>query len=237
VPDLTQLLTLQALDTTLTQLHHRRSHLPEHVARTEADAAIAKLMADSAADRQAASGLQERMTALEHHVHEYDHRIEQLTAQMYSDAARSPRDLQAIEHDLASIRTKRSELEDVELALIDELEPFETRLSQVDAQISEQRIRIEELDTAIVAAQRAIDDQAAAAVVQRQEVVAQMDASLLATYEQVRSANRGIGAARLEHGTCGSCKLKIAAVELDRIRHLADDVLVRCDECGAILVR
>jgi uncharacterized protein len=153
VPDTNQLLTLQALDTNLTQLHHRRGHLPEHAAKAEAEATIAKLLADSSSDRQTVSGLQQRMAELETQVHEYDHRIEQLTAQMYSDAARSPRDLQAIEHDLASIRLKRSELEDQELSLIDELEPFEAKVAEIDDQVAGQRSQIEQLDAAIASAQ------------------------------------------------------------------------------------
>jgi predicted nucleic acid-binding Zn-ribbon protein len=36
---------------------------------------------------------------------------------------------------------------------------------------------------------------------------------------------------------CQACHLALPATEVDRIRHLPADALVRCEHCGAILVR
>jgi predicted nucleic acid-binding Zn-ribbon protein len=36
---------------------------------------------------------------------------------------------------------------------------------------------------------------------------------------------------------CQACHLALPATEVDRIRHLPPDTLVRCEHCGAILVR
>ena len=59
---------------------------------------------------------------------------------------------------------------------------------------------------------------------------------LLAEYERLRARLGGIGAARLEHGTCMGCRMKLPATELDRIKHQSPDELVHCDQCGRILV-
>jgi uncharacterized protein len=237
VSDVGQLLALQQLDTVLTQLHHRRGHLPEHTERSEAQQAIIAEHGRSAADRTAAAELAAKMADIEHQVHEYDARIEQLTSQMYSDAARSPRDLQAIETDIASIKLKRSELEDTELELIEAFEPIDQRVRASDATIAAHTTRIAALDEAILVAQQGIDIEAAANMERRKSLAATIEPSLIEQYERIRSNNKGIGAAALEHGTCMSCKLKLPAVELDRIRQLPSDALIRCDECGAILVR
>jgi predicted nucleic acid-binding Zn-ribbon protein len=59
----------------------------------------------------------------------------------------------------------------------------------------------------------------------------------LRLYEQIRTGNRGVGAARLVGMNCQACHLALPATEVDRIRHLPADALVRCEHCGAILVR
>jgi hypothetical protein len=71
----------------------------------------------------------------------------------------------------------------------------------------------------------------------RSALVPGIPANVLALYEQVRTSNRGMGAARLVGGNCQACHLALPATEVDRIRHLAPDAIARCEHCGAILVR
>ncbi len=232
-----QLLELQGHDTTLLQLHHRRGHLPEHTAHSEAQAAIEQLTATTAADRQAHQALSAKMHALEAQVHELDLKIDGLNAQLFGTAATSPKELQALEADIASVRKYRSELEDAELELIEAFEPHDAVVSKADTEVAALRAQQEQLVNDIAQAQTAIDQQAADRLAARQALAASLDPQLVALYEKIRANNKGIAVARLEHGTCQACRLKISAVELDRIKHLSSDVLVQCEECSTILVR
>src|ERR671932_37908 len=56
-------------------------------------------------------------------------------------------------------------------------------------------------------------------------------------YEQLRTKLGGIGAARLVNARCSGCHLPLPATELDRIRREPPDALIRCDQCGRVLVR
>ena len=64
-----------------------------------------------------------------------------------------------------------------------------------------------------------------------------VSSELLDNYEKLRSRLGDSGVARLEHGTCMGCHMKMPATELDRIRHQPPDVIVYCEQCGRILVR
>ena len=66
---------------------------------------------------------------------------------------------------------------------------------------------------------------------------ARLPEALASRYETLRSRLAGIGAARIVDGRCGGCHLSLPSVELDRIKHLAPDAVVTCDQCGRILVR
>ncbi len=231
------LIELQAHDSALSQLHHRRSHLPEHSATTELQQTMARLSADSQTTREANQVLSDKMAKIETAVHDLDEKIAAVEATMFSGTITSPRELQGFEADIASLKKRRSELEDDELALIEQAEPLESSLAVVDAKCAEAQAEVDRLALSIIAAQAEIDVEAARHVAERAALVATLDPPTVTLYEATRAKNRGVGASVLEHGTCMSCKITLPAIELDRIRHLPPDELVRCEECSVIIVR
>ena len=70
----------------------------------------------------------------------------------------------------------------------------------------------------------------------RDTLAATLDPDLSALYERQRS-HGGPGAARLLGHRCGACRIEIDRGELARISAAADDELVLCPECNAILLR
>jgi hypothetical protein len=67
-------------------------------------------------------------------------------------------------------------------------------------------------------------------------LTATLDPALSALYERQR-AGGGPGAGQLLGHKCGACRIEIGRGELSRISAAAEDELVRCPECGAILLR
>ena len=56
-------------------------------------------------------------------------------------------------------------------------------------------------------------------------------------YEKVKGSGGGVGAALLIGNTCDGCRLAINAVEMERIKSLDSEEVLRCEECRRILVR
>lgn len=235
--DLDTLLTLQGHDTALAQLHHRRSHLPEQAELADIERQVTALEADTAPVRAAHDALVAKESALEHQVGDIETKVAEVSARMYSGTVTAPRELQSMEADIASLKKRRSELEDTELALMEEREPIDAQLAAAMERRNGLDARAAALRVAITEAQIVIDAEAQHHGAERSATAALVPADLLATYERIRAKNRGVGIARLEHGTCMSCGLKLPAVELDRIKSLPADSAPSCEECGAILVR
>jgi predicted nucleic acid-binding Zn-ribbon protein len=59
---------------------------------------------------------------------------------------------------------------------------------------------------------------------------------LVTLYERQR-ARGGAGAGQLQGRRCGACRIEIDKGELARISAAAEDDVLRCPECGAILLR
>ena len=71
----------------------------------------------------------------------------------------------------------------------------------------------------------------------RADLAGGIDDKLLALYDRIRDSSGGLGAAEFTHGRCGGCRLELNPVDVSAIERAASDEVVRCEECGRILVR
>jgi predicted nucleic acid-binding Zn-ribbon protein len=71
----------------------------------------------------------------------------------------------------------------------------------------------------------------------RSATIEGIEKALVDLYDKIRETTGGAGAAALSAGSCMGCNLSVNAVELKRMSELAEDEVVRCEECRCILVR
>jgi predicted nucleic acid-binding Zn-ribbon protein len=73
----------------------------------------------------------------------------------------------------------------------------------------------------------------------RAEAAAGIEPGLIELYEKVRASVNlsGVAVAALENGRCSGCRVDLAPQELQRMRVLSADAVIRCEECRRILVR
>lgn len=231
-----RLLDVQDHDTRLAQLAHRRGRLPElaeldelaEQARTAADAQVGA--------RTVVEDLQRALAKAEGDVEQVRRRSERDQARL--DAGQgSPKDMQALQHEVASLAERQVVLEDVELEIMERLEEATTELDRVTAQAEGIAARTAETTRRRDAALAEIEQEEAEQARARADAAAGLAADLLALYERIREANAGIGAARLHQRRCEGCRLELNTTDLGRLREAAEDAVVRCEECGRILVR
>jgi predicted nucleic acid-binding Zn-ribbon protein len=233
---LERLLDVQAHDTAVDQLEHRRAHLPERAELDSVEQRIAEVearLAEVQAARDETSTRQERYERETAHV---ELRIAEIEKRMYSGAVSASRELQAMSAEVESLKERRSSLEDNVLATMEEAEPVDADIERLLEERAEHDAVAERLRAAVAEAQVAID----ADLIREREARARasdgVPDDLLATYEKLRARLGGVGAARLVGSSCQGCHLTLPATELDRIRRGPHDTLVFCDQCGRILV-
>ena len=231
------LLDLQQLDTSLTQLNYRKSHLPEQEQLNDVLRRLNALSSRCAPVLATRAALDARQSSLEGQIHEVDAKIDAANKQLYGGAVTSSRELQALEADVASLKRYRSELEDTEIEVLMEREPVDAEVLLADAEQHRLDAEAAQCRVAVAEAAVAIDKDVTDLSGRRSGLVAMIEPRVLANYDAIRTKNNGVGAARLEHGTCMSCRLKLSAVHLDALRKMAETAMAFCDQCGSILVR
>ena len=132
---------------------------------------------------------------------------------------------------------RQADLEEVELEVMERLEAHErvlTDLTQAHEALVARRTEVEaERDAAFAA----LDADAEQVRALRAETIAPLDASLVAIYERLRTRLHGVGVAALRHGRSEGSGLMVPGTELARIKALAPDEIVYCEDSGRILVR
>ncbi|HEY2671897.1 MAG TPA: C4-type zinc ribbon domain-containing protein [Rugosimonospora sp.] len=231
-----RLLDLQALDTALSQLAHRRRNLPQTAELDRLARQIAAADDERVKAQVGVDDLDRDIARLEKDVDQV--RTRKNKDQSRLDAGTGPaRELEALQHELASLSRRQSELEDAELEFMEQREQAEAALNQTINRLTEARKEREEVE--------ASRDQALAEIAKDEEfrasgrapIVADLPADLVALYDRIRESSGGIGAAMLRAGRCEGCRLELFGSELSAVRSAAKDEVVRCEECRRILIR
>ena len=232
-----RLLELADLDAELGRLEHRRRTLPEH-------AELARLEQREGELRDEITTLEAREGDLRREQSKSDADVEQVRSRIGRDRTRldagqvsSPRELENLQSEIESLLRRQSDLEDVELGVMERLEAVQARLKEAGAERASVGVELESVRGSRDAALAELAGLSARATDQRSAVAAQEPADLLELYERLRVQHSGVGAAALRRGQCQGCHLTLNTADLNVIRAAAPDDVVRCEECRRILVR
>jgi predicted nucleic acid-binding Zn-ribbon protein len=144
--------------------------------------------------------------------------------------------LTELQHELQTLERRQASLEDSLLEVMERREELQTRQADELAEIDKLQIKLTEAQQARDDAHSEIDQLRHQSASRRDELVSALDADLVALYERQRSRG-GPGAGLLQGRRCGACRIEIDRGELSRISAAAEDDVLRCPECGAILLR
>jgi uncharacterized protein len=231
------LLQIQAQDTRLDQLAHRRRSLPE--------AAEAERVATERAELERRLGIVEvRLTDLAREQRKAESDVEQVRTRKARDEQRlqagqvgSPKELESLQHEIESLTRRQSDLEDVELEIMERLESATSRHTDLQARKTELETRLSDTEQARDATYASIDAEVEQVRRERADSAAGITDELLAAYEKSRAQHGGVGAAALRQRRCEGCRMELDASYLASIATAPPERVLRCEECNRILVR
>lgn len=227
------MLEVQIVDTAIDQLRHRLEHLPESTAVAAAVARQRGLEDELRVARGESDTLTGEVDAGEARTEEIRRHLERLDRQMKTIIA--PREAEALQREIDTLRAEMSEIDDRCLAAMDALGALESRTSELS--------RAVEAAGNDVASARSAEATAAAevrAVIEeqlglREATAASVPAAMLASYDTRRRQLAGVAVARLVGLSCGGCHVDISRSEADQLAKAPDDER-ECPNCSRWLV-
>ena len=230
-----RLLDLQAADTALAQLAHRRASLPELAEIAERSRLAADLNNEVVDAQTAAADIADEQQRLEADVEVVRSRAQRDEARLQAGGLPA-KELESLQHEIATLARRQSTLEDEVLETMERAEQAAAALAGASSRLDAVKAELAELERRRDQAFAEIDAAVAEKVPQRAEIATELPADLLALYEKAR-AQSGHGAALLKQRRCDGCRIELSGGELAGVRTAAPEAVVRCENCRAILVR
>jgi predicted nucleic acid-binding Zn-ribbon protein len=231
-----QLLVLQDHDFAIDDLRRRLGVLPERAAAHElnerrhtAEAELARLAGEL-------EKLASEEAAIEASLATTEQRADSLDATLRAPGS-ATRDAQAIIHEIDQLRAQASELEESGLALLEQRDALLAEQAENQRVLEEVAVEAPKVLAALHDAEGEAGRELAALEAERAAAAAEVEASVLATYERLRPRLDGVAVARVHAGACTGCHIQLSASDLDRFNRLAPGQTTTCEQCSRLLIR
>ena len=232
-----RLLDLQALDSALDRLAHKRKTLPQIAEIAKLDGLLDSLRSDVVLGEATVSDLQRELDKAEADIEQVRVRRKRDEERLSSGAITQPKQLEELQHEVATLNKRQSDLEDAELEVMERMEEAQARLAELVAARTEHEtargVLVDQREEAFLE----IDTEVRSLTEQRGPMAAEIPADLLALYEKIRAAEGGVGAGPIERGRCGGCHVDLMNNEKAEYRSAPTDEVLRHESCGRIVVR
>ncbi|MEY4360749.1 MAG: hypothetical protein RL391_55 [Actinomycetota bacterium] len=233
--DLAALYGLQVVDTAIEQAEHARPRLPEIVQHSAGLAELKAVRSDIENVRRQQQSAQDELDRIERESSEIDAQRAKFEKQLKTII--SPREAEALQHEMQSLAAHRNELDDRGIELLEASSAADEEIvALVDREgraVAAESVLLEQRQRAEVEADRVLADLRA----KRIEIAAVIAPTDLVDYERRRASFGGIAVSRIEHGMCTGCRMDISIAELDSIKRQPAEINVECPNCNRFLLR
>ena len=228
------LLDIQAIDTKLSQLDHQAKSLPEHAALQQLAVENSELLVTLAEQKGVLEDARIELKRVESDVEVVEARITRDSARL--QASSSVKDVAALEQELAALKKRRFDLEEIELTVMEKVEEQDAVVGHLGEQVGSLQGRMADLEGIRDSSTRLLDEAREKANASRTALVAQVSPELMALYEKQRQ-RYGSGASLLRGGVSLASGVKLNENDMVTIRAAAPDDVIMCPDSNAILVR
>jgi hypothetical protein len=236
IADQRSILDIQNFDFATSTLNNKAANLPEI-------AQVSQLTIKQNNARDLRIAAETELSDVKRELARAEGDVEQIVTRINRDEARmasgqgAAKELEQLQHELGTLATRRSELEEVELEIMMRVDGIKERIETLKSEEAALGLEVANLEISKENALTVIGSDISAIGEDRKRTAASVSPELLALYEKIKAGNNGTGAAALVGNQCKGCHLTLNTVELQRISGLPEDELVRCEECRCILVR
>jgi predicted nucleic acid-binding Zn-ribbon protein len=229
-PDLARLINLQQLDTTIDDARRKVAAHPQRLA--EADARLGEATERVDAAKQRLKDSQEVRRALEKDAAVFQGRVNKFKDQL--SEVKTNREYQAIQHEIGTAQSALGAVEEKLLERMVEADAIAAEIKQAEAVLAARRKEIDadkkELADGLTSVEASLKQAADA----RAALLTAIEPRLLALFEQVARARKGVAiCSATRDGLCSVCHVRLRPHVFQQIRQ--NDSIIQCESCQRIL--
>jgi uncharacterized protein len=229
-PDLESLVQLQQLDNAIEDARRKIAAHPQRLA--EADARLDAVQQRVASVRQRLKDTQEARRALEKDAAVFQGRLTKFKDQL--PEVKTNREYQAIQHEMAVAQGELGEVEEKVLERMLEADAIAADLKEAEAALAQQQKDIAAEKATLDAELLLVQKSLAGASEKRAALTAGAEPRLIALFDQVARARKGIAISMATRdGSCSICHVRLRPAVFQMVRQ--NDRIIQCESCQRIL--
>ena len=229
------LLTLVELDAKVKVADTRKRTLPEHEELNRLNAQRRQLADEATKAETRASDTETAMARTETDLETARTRLQRDQKRIDDGVVNDARSITSLQDEIAHLTGRVSELEDTQLEQMMAIEDDRKAAAAATSAKADVETKMRALIASRDAATAAADAEIAGLKTERDALASSLPADLVALFD--KASRDGSGAALLKAGRCTGCGLMIDALARRAAEEAPADDVIRCPECGRILVR
>ena len=229
-PDLQRLIKLQQLESTLADARATIAAHPQRLADADARLNESKQAVEAAKGRLKDN--QEARRNLEKDVAVYQGRLTKFKDQL--SLVKTNKEYQAMQHEIATAQSDLGGVEEKVLELMLEADTITADVKRTEAALSTRQKEIDKEKKELTEELASVETSLKAASEARAELVKDLDARLMAIFEQVARVRKGVAiSTATRDGLCAACHVRLRPFVFQQIRQ--NDAIIQCESCHRIL--
>jgi predicted nucleic acid-binding Zn-ribbon protein len=223
-----QLYQLQELDL---EIDSQEQALSQTMSQLGESPAVLRVQGRLQSEQQHFEELKRKQQSAEWEIEDISTKLAPAEKKLFSGDIKNPKELSNLQHEVEVLKTKRNQMEEKTLEIMEQAEICETSVTKINSELETlkaqwQRQQQELLDS--VERLKAILSDLRG---KRQLLSEEISPQAVELYQGLRK-ERGTAVARVEQGICRGCRISLPITELQQAR---SGNLVKCSSCGRIL--
>jgi predicted nucleic acid-binding Zn-ribbon protein len=181
---------------------------------------------------------QQNLEELKHRQHSAEWEIDDITTRiataeetLFSGRVKNPKELASLQQDVEMLKTRRGQLEEKALGVIDQVEQSEAAVASISGELKTLTADWQRQQKQLADEKTKLQTALADLKGRWQILSAEIEPETIEFYQQLRKG-KGTAVARVEQGICRGCRISLPTTDLQRAR---GNKLVHCSSCGRIL--
>ena len=229
-PDLQRLIKLQQLESTIADARATIAAHPQRLADADTRLNESKQAVEAARGRLKEN--QEARRNLEKDVAVYQGRLTKFKDQL--SLVKTNKEYQAMQHEIATAQSDLGGVEEKVLELMLEADTITADVKRTEAALTTRQKEIDKEKKELTEELASVETSLKAASEARAELVKDLDARLMAIFEQVARVRKGVAiSTATRDGLCSACHVRLRPFVFQQVRQ--NDAIIQCESCHRIL--
>lgn len=223
-----QLYQLQEIDL---ELESKEQALQQITRQLGENQAVVRIQTKLASENQHLEELRRQQHSAEWEIDDLVGKLATAEEALYSGRISNPKELTNLQHEAEGLKTRRNQLEDKALEIMDKVELTEASVATISNQLKTVKAEWHRQQQQLSAETEQLKTRLSELKRKRQLLLAEIDPQIVEFYYELRR-QKGRAVAKVEQGICSSCRISLPITDLQRTR---SGNLVQCSSCGRIL--